>query len=177
MVKFAVSAEKKVYKGMTIFARGHVYKVVRFTYYDSDGWSFGAMNDEWYDVEAEQIDDTDEGKKLIAERNTQQEKVKTEREKNNAIFKIRRAIMKRENIYNGEIGLGEIPGETLVDTFDIYGGGWIIKKDGDKVWVIMNNGYDGANWSINNVRTCGAGAVGYCGDASLVKKELEVLNG
>ena len=28
------------------------------------------------------------------------------------------------------------------------------------IWIIENNGADGDNWSLNNVRTGGAGAIG-----------------
>ena len=43
---------------------------------------------------------------------------------------------------------------------DIYGGGkWFIVND-NEIWLIQNNGHDGDDWSLNNVRTGGAGAIG-----------------
>lgn len=46
--------------------------------------------------------------------------------------------------------------------FNIYGGGqsWVIDKEGNKIWFIRNNGRDGDNWGLNNIRTGGAGAIG-----------------
>lgn len=43
---------------------------------------------------------------------------------------------------------------------NIYGGGqwWIIQKNW--IWKIQNNGHDGDDWSMNNVNTGGAGAIG-----------------
>ncbi len=52
-------------------------------------------------------------------------------------------------------------GERWFDTQDLEGGGnwWII---GDTwIWYVLNNGMDGDDWSQNNVRTGGAGAIGW----------------
>ena len=52
-------------------------------------------------------------------------------------------------------------GDRLFDTQDVYGGGdWFVVGP-DHLWYIQNNGMDGDNWSLNNVRTGGAGAIGY----------------
>ncbi len=52
-------------------------------------------------------------------------------------------------------------GDRVLDTQNIYGGGdwFVIGKAG--IWYIQNNGVDGDNWSHNNVRTGGAGAIGW----------------
>jgi hypothetical protein len=44
----------------------------------------------------------------------------------------------------------------------LYGGGeWIqIEPDGRSYWYVVNNGADGDDWSVNNVVTGGAGAIG-----------------
>lgn len=54
-----------------------------------------------------------------------------------------------------------VEGERLLDTENIYGGGdwWVIQPD--RIWYIRNNGADGDAWSANNVRTGGAGAIGW----------------
>lgn len=54
-----------------------------------------------------------------------------------------------------------VQGECLFDTFDIHGGGSRFVIDGAHIWFIENNGMDGDDWSRNNVRTGGAGAVGH----------------
>ena len=50
-------------------------------------------------------------------------------------------------------------GETYGD-FNIYGGGekWVITNDA--IWHLRNNGADGDDWSYNNIKTGGAGAIG-----------------
>ena len=42
-----------------------------------------------------------------------------------------------------------------------WGGGewWVIQDSW--IWYIKNNGFDGDNWSVNNVQTGGAGAIGH----------------
>lgn len=59
---------------------------------------------------------------------------------------------------------GEQPdGMVLLDTQNIYGGGdWFVASpDRKTLWYIRNNGMDGDSWSNNNVRTGGAGAMGW----------------
>lgn len=49
----------------------------------------------------------------------------------------------------------------LDETGLLYGGGsWFIVQ-GPVVWFVRNNGADGDDWSHNNVRTGGAGAIGW----------------
>ena len=45
---------------------------------------------------------------------------------------------------------------------DIYGGGRWFVLGPDWIWAVANNGMDGDDWSLNNVRTGGAGAIGRC---------------
>jgi hypothetical protein len=52
-------------------------------------------------------------------------------------------------------------GETLLDSFDLYGYGTRFVITPDHIWFIANNGADGADWSANNVITGGAGAIGW----------------
>jgi len=52
-------------------------------------------------------------------------------------------------------------GERVLDTANIYGGGdWFVIGP-ERIWYVRNNGADGDNWSANNVRTGGAGAIGW----------------
>lgn len=83
--------------------------------------------------------------------------------------KIQRVLLDLKNAFRR---LGERPiaadgqqisvdGERLLDTQNIYGGGdwWVIQPDA--IWYVQNNGTDGGNWDNNNVRTGGAGAIGW----------------
>ena len=52
-------------------------------------------------------------------------------------------------------------GERISDTRNIYGGGdWFVIGI-EYIWYVQNNGADGDDWTRNNVRTGGAGAVGW----------------
>ena len=69
---------------------------------------------------------------------------------------------------NAEKPEGEniVKGESIEDPkypINIYGGGheYVIQKEEGYIWDIHNNGSDGADWSLNNVATGGAGAIGY----------------
>lgn len=44
--------------------------------------------------------------------------------------------------------------------FNIYGGGTQYIITAEYIWHVKNNGMDGDDWSINNIRTGGAGAIG-----------------
>ena len=58
-------------------------------------------------------------------------------------------------------GLNAPAGDRLFDTQDIYGGGdWFVAGP-EYLWYVQNNGMDGDNWGLNNVRTGGAGVIGY----------------
>lgn len=58
-------------------------------------------------------------------------------------------------------GWHRVEGERVLNTQDAYGGGaWFVIGD-DYIWHIVNNGGDGDDWSVNNVVTGGAGAIGY----------------
>ncbi len=52
-------------------------------------------------------------------------------------------------------------GDRLMDTQDIYGGGDWFVVGAEHIWYVLNNGADGDNWAYNNVRTGGAGAIGW----------------
>ena len=80
-------------------------------------------------------------------------------------------------------GNPEPKGDRLFDTRNPYGGGsWFVVEPDDKtVWFVMNNGADGDDWSRNNIRTGGAGAIGWkLTDESVAQELLELaakLNG
>jgi len=72
-------------------------------------------------------------------------------------------LIKAQIIEQGECpdGCHHVEGERLIDTQNIYGGGsWFVVTDAH-IWYVRNNGMDGDDWSRNNVRTGGAGAIGY----------------
>ncbi|MEA3641751.1 MAG: hypothetical protein VBE63_17700 [Lamprobacter sp.] len=71
-----------------------------------------------------------------------------------------------------------LEGVRLLDTQNIYGGGdwWVIEDD--HIWYVRNNGADGDDWSRNNIRTGGAGAIGWSlpADAGLIDELRRLAN-
>ena len=58
-------------------------------------------------------------------------------------------------------GMNVPEGERVLDTSTVHGGGeWFVIGD-DYIWYVRNNGADGDFWEENNVRTGGAGAIGW----------------
>ena len=87
-----------------------------------------------------------------------QAKADAEKKRQETILRIKNHI-----IEHGECpdGWHHVDGERLIDTQNNYGGGeWFVITD-THIWYVRNNGADGDNWSRNNVRTGGAGAIGY----------------
>jgi|WetSurMetagenome_2_1015567.scaffolds.fasta_scaffold03660_2 hypothetical protein len=102
----------------------------------------------------------------IKQYNEKQEKIKKENEiKNNfnqAKEKIEKLIQDKGEYFKSEQQIN-LKGTVYFDTMNIYGGGSYLLIDDNKeyIWNVENNGMDGDNWSKNNIRTGGAGAIGY----------------
>lgn len=58
-------------------------------------------------------------------------------------------------------GLHTPEGNIIASTANLYGGGDWFVIGSDYIWYCRNNGADGDNWGANNVRTGGAGAIGW----------------
>lgn len=143
-------------------------------YYREDGMSFGVGDESGYAYWATARPATDEESRLLREAREQ---------------KLRAlALQARKGELVEQIkGSGELPpwpvspeqepgAYRIFDTQNIYGGGdWIVISD-NSVWFCRNNGHDGDDWSHNNVRTGGAGAIGWrvAHDQGLVSELLEI---
>jgi hypothetical protein len=122
-------------------------------YFREDGLSFGVGDDSGYIYSATCRPATEAEAAPLLAAEAQREKI-TAAEKRLSV--IREHIQK-----TGERPTEEQPeGERLMDLQNIYGGGdwWVL---GNGIWYVQNNGADGDNWSANNVRTGGAGAIGW----------------
>jgi hypothetical protein len=124
-------------------------------YYSEDGLSFGVGDDSGYiyiadcrEATAEEAAPLIEKKRLAAEKRAAKQEL---------------AAITADIKENGERPEGEhVPeGEALLDTFTVYGGGERLVIGPEYIWYLRNNGGDGDNWSLNNVRTGGAGAIGW----------------
>lgn len=149
-------------KGQKLLHRGHAYEVVSSYYNREDGMSFGAMSEEWYSVKAVCIDDRADGKAMLDADRREREAAERERREQREWDELMSRIRREGTVYDGEpIHLSDIPGRDLVDTMDIYGGGYILRDAGSAIWLIVNNGADGDNWGHNNIITGGAGAYAF----------------
>jgi hypothetical protein len=125
-------------------------------YYREDGMSFGVGDDQGYIFEAECRPATAE--EITGAVNRAHEaalRVEAAR---------RLAVIEREIQTTADRPADKMDfpaGEKLGDTFNIYGGGkcWVITDT--HIWFIQNNGMDGGAWDGNNIRTGGAGAIGW----------------
>ncbi len=140
-------------------------------YISEDGLSFGVGDEEGYLYIAECREATKEEAENIIKKEL---KIAETKKAKNELKEIKNYIQQ-----NGERPKGwHAPeGKSMFNTQNIYGSGdWFI-IDENYIWYIMNNGMDGDNWSLNNIKTGGAGAIGWRikKDIKIVKK-LEKIN-
>ncbi len=131
-------------------------------YVRDDGMSFGVGDESGYIYSATCRPATDAEAAPLLASEAEREKIATAKKR---LDEIRDLIQK-----TGDRPTEEQPeGEKIMNTQTIYGGGdwWVI---GNGIWYVQNNGADGDNWSANNVRTGGAGAIGWRipADAALI---------
>jgi len=138
---------KKYPEFLTIVACGK-------NYYREDGMSFGVGDDSGYFYWADCREATADEAAPILEAEAKALKIKTTKQRLSELEQAIREGGERPEEANPE-------GHRILDTRNIYGGGswWVIGTD--KIWYIQNNGMDGDNWAYNNVRTGGAGAIGW----------------
>lgn len=120
-----------------------------------DGLSFGVGDDSGYLYHATCREATAEEAAPVMSAQRRAEAIKQAKQQLDAL--------KRQIQEHGERPAGDnaLAGERLFDTQTIYGGGdWFIIEP-EHIWYVRNNGSDGDNWSANNVRTGGAGAIGW----------------
>lgn len=140
-------------------------------YYKHDGMSFGVGDESGYYYTATCREATpEEAAPYIVKRE--------------AVLKAKAARVRLEDIKREIRERGTMPsasddnaqGERMFDTQNAYGGGdWFIVNE-TEIWYVRNNGMDGDDWSRNNVKTGGAGAIGWMipHDESLVAELHEL---
>lgn len=161
---------ERVERGKNIVHKGKAYHVVSCRYQEYDGWSFGVMQDHYYDVKAIDISDTNEGANLLARYNENEAKFNERLEAKKNVSKT------RDDLTDAISKNGVRPekcapyGKLIDDNFDIYGSGSqiIVDKKASKIWCIFQNGMDGDNWALNNV----PGGICYECDLSIVSDLL-----
>jgi hypothetical protein len=134
------------YEGQVLIERGHVYVIVEVVReYDGDddytpGHTVGV-----------EVEPNEDDRAEIARR---AEIAAIARERKELKEAIRAAGTAPE-------GHHQIAAPELMSTWNPYGGGdWFCVTD-EYAWYVKNNGADGDFWGHNNVRTAGAGAIGW----------------
>jgi hypothetical protein len=124
-------------------------------YFKYDGMSFGVGDESGYVYHAQ------------CRAATPEEYASAERERDQATM-VSKARVLLKDLEHDILDRGERPcgtdnvleGEVMFDTTNVYGSGswWVVGTEW--IWYVRNNGMDGDDWSRNNVRTGGAGAIG-----------------
>lgn len=127
-------------------------------YYGEDGMSFGVGDDSGYVYTATVREATREEAAPVRAR---EEAKKARKQAKEMLLSIAREIREngdRPELQGAPAGVRiDMPGNPE----NIHGGGeWFIIGQ-DRVWHVRNNGADGDDWSANNIRTGGAGAIGF----------------
>jgi len=139
-------------------------------YYREEGMSFGVGDESGYTYWALCREATEEEALPLKRREERLERIKAIQGRCRAIS---RQIQEQGVRPEGD---NEVTGTRLFDTQNLYGSGDWFVVDGGRVWYCQNNGMDGDDWSRNNVRTGGAGAIGWYIDDEQVAQELLELS-
>ena len=92
----------------------------------------------------------------------ERKKVEEEKRKQKEIYEKIVSAFDEADIPEKATPEGEIFNDPTYE-WNIYGGGrrFVVDDKKGEIWLLRNNGSDGADWSLNNVQTGGAGAIGY----------------
>ena len=143
-----------------VFERdGQFFKILtqRRQFWHEDGLSFGLADDSGEIVIGKASPATAEESAPLRE---EMENAERRRAESRAIQAERNEL--REFIRSNGQRLNGCAGELLLSTVKPFGGGDWFQIDEQGIWYCQNNGHDGDDWSLNNVRTWGAGAIGWC---------------
>jgi hypothetical protein len=142
-------------------------------YYREDGMSFGVGEDSGYIYLAKVRPATDEE----AAPHVAREKAKiAKKEAQQRLSTIFNDVFKR----GSSEGVNDIKGRDIhLDTPSavMHGAGQWFVISGKKVMAVRNNGADGDDWSLNNYRTSGAGAIARWVEDDGLANEVEALAG
>lgn len=145
--------------------KGVWYKILTRSYQriTEDGMSLGLADDEGETIRGKaRIATESEAAPYIAAK-AERVAAKIERDRQTK----ERADLQKHIETNGDRPQPEqsirLGGQEYLSTQNIYGGGdwFVIDRDANQIWYVQNNGTDGGNWSWNNIRTGGAGAIGW----------------
>ena len=121
----------KPQKGEVFEQDDRIYRTISSYYNKEDGFSFGAMNDEWYSVKAQDITNTPEGQERLSRKAAEKLKTSALAQCQTSMDNLVNAIQDAGSKYpeEGSCALDDIPGTKVFDSFNIYGSGFILKMD------------------------------------------------
>ncbi|MFR4164179.1 MAG: hypothetical protein ACLT0R_16325 [Paraclostridium sordellii] len=170
--------------GQVIVQDNKAWKINRINKED-EGMSFGYMTEYWWRCECIDISDTEEGiqaliknEKIVA-KNEKIQKVENElkavEDELNLVKRHIQNIIEENDILKGreETYPNRDEIEIIFDDINIHGGGSSIFIKDNKAWNFINNGFDGDMWSMNHIKTWGAGGFGYICDVEYVKDSID----
>ena len=105
------------------------------------------------------------------ERKRKEERKQLKQELEGLLSTVNKALEKKQRIKETDYSPQGEEIQHPLNPRNIYGGGeWFVIEE-NRILHILNNGMDGDDWSLNNVRTGGAGAIGF-----EIPKTDEVVN-
>lgn len=140
-------------EGMLIVENDRVYKIVKVKreYIKCDGWSFGLCADKGYLYEGYAVDvtETDEGQNKL-ESCIKEESAKAKRKEVTKEYNDLISDIKENGVYCevNEIKIDNVT--TLIDNCNPKGSGYKLLQNGNTLYLMLQNGMDGDDWSKNN---------------------------
>lgn len=161
-IEGARGARWRARPGSLIVRKGTVYRVEHSSaeYVGENGMSFGLGPDDTHMIRYTVVPavgaDADEMRgQMAAREHAQQTRKVIAQEVRSLVDQVRKTGVVPE-------GRENVPeGDRYLDSATIDGGGnwWVVGPE--HIWYVENNGADGDDWSYNNVRTGGAGGIGW----------------
>jgi len=136
-------------------------------YIRDDGLSFGVGDDSGYVWTVHyRLASEDEERKFLAKEEVKKNRSQAEKDMQGAIVELEKlAWSSGKHQYGSNDQPLPFPDGKVIFKDErgmLYGSGrWIVKAADGTIWFIRNNGADGDDWSQNNIKTGGAGAVGW----------------
>jgi len=141
---------------------GKAYEIIHVIFHEEDDGEYsGSYEEAHYEVQANDITDSDVGRKLLAEQAAKRAAERAERVRIASIMDTTKKQGEPITLDSEGQPVFMPKGEVILNTFDLYGSGEMIIRTETHTWYIVNNGMDGDSWGRNTIRTGGAGAYGW----------------
>lgn len=165
--------------GNIIIKNNKAYEVISSEYHDTDGFTVGVMNEEWYHIKARDVSDTQKGRELLRKEKSQKQDKKLLLNLELAQSRLVTAIIQKGKYYRGKmVEVNEMPGNELMNTMSNRGrGGNLIIRSNSSKTILISRHDPQMYWGEDNVRIGRGNDLGFAMivDTSAVKKEIENL--